>query len=215
MSSDKPSLDAVVFDIGNVLLEWDAARVYRPLGMSDDEIAAFFERVGFFDWNLEQDRGRTFAEGIDVKARECPEDLPLLQRYDTHWMDSIVGPIQGTVDVLESLVDQGVPIHAITNFSAQKYPGEASRFAFLRRFGVTVVSGEEKLVKPDPAIYHILLERTGLEPQRTLFIDDSPKNVEGAKAVGMHAHHFTGPSGLRAALRMYDLPGGASIQEAG
>lgn len=205
------SLDAVVFDIGNVLLQWDATRVYAPLGMSNDEIAAFFERVGFADWNLEQDRGRTFADGINAKAAEHPSDRVLLERYDTHWMDSIVGPIQGTVDILESLVEQDVPIHAITNFSAEKFPGEVERWPFLRHFGVTVVSGEEGMVKPNPAIYHAFLERTGLEPQRTVFIDDSLKNVQGARAVGMHAIHFTNPSDFREALRGFDLPAGASV----
>ena len=204
-------LDAVVFDIGNVLLEWDVRPVYRPLGLSDDEIAAFLERVNFFDWNLEQDRGRTFAEGVEVLAADFPADRALIARYDTHWTDSIRGPIGGTVDLLEDLVRQGVPVHAITNFSAEKFPGEVARWPFLRQFGVTVVSGEEGLLKPDPAIYHLLLERAGLEPGRTVFIDDSETNVAGARAVGMQAVHFTSPSGLREALRGYALPAGATL----
>lgn len=204
-------IDAIVFDIGNVLLDWDARRVYRPLGMSDDEIAAFFERVSFADWNLEQDRGRTFADGIAALAAKFPDDRELLVRYDSHWIDSISGPIQGTVDILNSLVEQSVPIHAITNFSAEKYPGEVERWPFLAQFGVTVVSGEERLLKPNPAIYHTLLERAGLAAERTVFIDDSEKNIEGARAVGMNAIHFTSPSDLREALRSYQLPNGAMV----
>lgn len=204
-------LDAVVFDIGNVLLDWDARRVYRPLGMSDDEIAAFFQRVGFEDWNLEQDRGRTFADGIEVLATQFPDDRDLITRYDSHWIDSISGPIQGTVDILTSLADQDVPIHAITNFSAEKYPQEVERWPFLARFGVTIVSGEEKLIKPNPAIYHVFLERSGHAAQRTVFIDDRLENVEAARAVGMHALHFTSPSDLREALRGFALPDGVTV----
>lgn len=204
-------IDAVIFDIGNVLLDWDARRVYRPLGMSDDEIAAFFKRVGFEAWNLEQDRGRSFADGIEALAEQFPQDRDLITRYDSHWIDSISGPIQGTVDILVSLIDQAVPIHAITNFSAEKFPGEVERWPFLAQFDVTVVSGDEKLIKPDPAIYHTLLERAQLAAERAVFIDDSPKNVEGARAVGMHAIHFTSPSDLREALRSFALPGGVTV----
>ena len=206
-----PQIDAVIFDIGNVLLDWDARRVYRPLGMSDDEIEAFFERVDFSSWNLEQDRGRSFADGIDDLAAKFPEHRDLIARYDTHWIESILGPIQGTVDILEALVAGGVPVHAITNFSAEKYAGERARFSFLNHFGVTIVSGEEKVVKPDPAIYRALLDRAGLVAERTVFIDDSPKNVDGARAVGMHAIHFTSPSDLRDGLRGYALPGGVTV----
>lgn len=207
----EPQIDAVVFDIGNVLLDWDARRVYRPLGMSDDEIAAFFERVDFDAWNLEQDRGRPFADGVEALAKQFPDDRPLIERYNTHWIDSISGPINGSVEILQRLVDENVPVHAITNFSAEKFAGERERFAFLNQFGVTVVSGEERVVKPDPAIYHLLLERAGLPAERSVFIDDSPKNVEGARAVGMHAIHFTSPSQLREALRGFALPGGVTV----
>lgn len=206
-----PLVDAVVFDIGNVLLDWDARRVYRPLGMSDDEIAAFFERVGFEDWNLEQDRGRTFADGIEVLAGKFPADRDLIIRYDSHWIESISGPIQGTVDILVSLADQNVPIHAITNFSAEKYPEEVKRWPFLARFGVTIVSGEEKLIKPNHAIYHVFLERSGHAADRTVFIDDRLENVEAARAVGMNAIQFTSPADLREALRGYELPNGAMV----
>mgnify|MGYP001792601605 CR=1 FL=1 len=211
MNTSDIALDAVIFDIGNVLLDWDARRVYRPLGMSDDEIAAFFERVNFSDWNLEQDRGRTFADGVEALATEFPQARDLIARYDTHWIESVSGPIQGTVDVLNALIAAEVPVHAITNFSAEKYPGEAERWPFLNQFGVTIVSGEEMVIKPNPAIYQILLERAGLVAERTVFIDDSPKNVEGARAVGMHAIHFTTPADLREALRMFDLPNGATV----
>ena len=206
-----PQIDAVIFDIGNVLLEWNARRVYKPLGLSDAEITAFFERVGFFDWNLEQDRGRSFADGIAELAGEHPDDRDLIMRYDSHWELSMGGPIQGTVDILTRLVDQEVPVHAITNFSAEKFPLERARYDFFDLFGQTIVSGEEKLVKPDPAIFRTLLARTGLAAERTVFIDDSLINVEGARAVGMHAILFTAPADLREALRGFELPGGALV----
>ncbi len=207
----EPQIDAVVFDVGNVLLDWDARRVYRPLGMTDDDIAAFFERVGFPKWNLEQDRGRSFSEGVTVLGNQFPQERALVQRYDTHWQDSIAGPIQGTVEILEGLVAENVPVHSITNFSAEKFSGEVERWPFLSHFDVTIVSGEVSLLKPDPAIYELLLSRAGLAAERTVFIDDSPKNVEGARAVGMHAIQFTSPSELRESLRGYSLPGAVTI----
>lgn len=206
-----PHIDAVVFDIGNVLLDWDARRVYRPLGMSDNEIEAFFERVDFAGWNLEQDRGRSFADGVEYLAAQFPDDRDLIARYDTHWIESISGPIPGTVDILDALVAGGVSVHAITNFSAEKYAAERARFPFLHHFDVTVVSGEEKLVKPDPAIYRTLLARTRLAADRTVFIDDSTKNVDGARAVGMYAILFISPSDLRDSLRGFALPGSVTV----
>ncbi|MEM6712079.1 MAG: HAD family phosphatase [Pseudomonadota bacterium] len=206
-----PQIDAVIFDIGNVLLQWDAHAAYKPLGLSDEEIKAFFKQVGFFEWNLEQDRGRTFADGIEELSSRFPDERHLIAHYDTHWQLSILGPIQGTVDILTSLATQKVPLHAITNFSAEKFPLERARFDFFGHFGEIVVSGEEKLIKPDPEIYELLLSRTGLKAERTFFIDDSMPNVKGAMAVGMHAHHFTAPSDLREALRGFELPGGANV----
>ena len=191
-------MSVVVFDVGNVLLDWDARRVYREVLPDDAAIDAFFEEVGFYAWNLEQDRGRLFADGVRELSEAHPRHADLIARYDHQWQLSVSGAIEGTVALLEHMKACAVPLYAITNFSSEKWRECLERFPFLATsFLDTVVSGDERLVKPNPEIYRVLLERNGLEPKDCLFIDDSPKNVEGAKAVGMDAVRFTDPITLR------------------
>ncbi|MEM7423414.1 MAG: HAD-IA family hydrolase, partial [Pseudomonadota bacterium] len=135
-----------------------------------------------------------------------PGRADLIARYDSHWQDSIIGPIHGTVEIKQRLMDAGIPVYGITNFSSEKWPAERARYDFLRDFRDIVVSGDIGIVKPDPAIYHALIERNGLDVSRSVFIDDSPKNVAGAEAVGMDAIHFTTPEALNVALRDRGLP---------
>jgi len=194
----------VIFDVGNVLIGWDVHRLYRRYLPDDAAIAAFLEEVDFFAWNLEQDRGRPFAEGVaDLIARH-PHRAALIRAYDTDWMHSITGPVAGTVALRRRLIEAGVPLYGLTNFSAEKWAPTRERFEFLRTgFEDVVVSGVEGLVKPDPAIYRLLMARNGLDPEDCVFIDDSPVNVDGARAVGMQAIRFTDPGALERALREY------------
>ncbi len=151
-------------------------------------------------WNLEQDRGRTFEEAIAVATALHPDHADAIAAYHLRWHETITHAIEGTVSILEELKAQGTPIYAITNWHQDKFRETRARFAFLGYFRDIVVSGDERVVKPDPAIYRLLLDRNGLEASACLFIDDSPKNVAGAEAVGMKAHHFTSPERLRAEL---------------
>jgi 2-haloacid dehalogenase len=190
----------IVFDIGNVLLHWDPRVLYRKIFDSEAEVEWFLGNVCTSDWNLEQDRGRSFAEAIaEAKARH-PAHAHAIEAYDHRWHETLTHAIQGTVDILEELKAQGAPLYAITNWHQDKFRETRARYPFLGHFRDIVVSGDEKLVKPDPAIYRLLLERNGLEASRSIFIDDSLKNVRGAEAVGMKAHHFTSPDALRAYL---------------
>jgi 2-haloacid dehalogenase len=191
----------VVFDIGNVLIHWDPRALYRKIFTSEDDVEWFLANVCTPDWNLEQDRGRSFDDAIAEATLRHPEHAEAIAAYHHRWHETIVAPIEGSIAVLQDLAAQGTPLYAITNWHQDKFRETQARFPFLgTSFRDIVVSGDERLVKPDPAIYRLLLDRNGLEASSCLFIDDSPKNVAGAKAVGMKAHHFTLPEALRAYL---------------
>lgn len=195
------AITAVVFDIGNVLIRWHPDRALARHIPDREAALAWFDRVGFYDWNLEQDRGRPLAEALPVLAARHPEAADYLADYADTFVETIREPITGTWDLAERLAGQGTPLHAITNWSAELFPVARALYPRLDTlFGVTVVSGAERLIKPDPAIYRALLDRTGLDAAACLFIDDSAKNVAGARAVGMAAHHFTSPAALEAEL---------------
>jgi 2-haloacid dehalogenase len=190
----------VVFDIGNVLVHWEPRALYRKIFAREDEVEWFIANVCNSDWNLEQDRGRSFAEAVREATARFPEHADAIAAYDLRWHETMPGPIDGTVGILEELRQRGTPLYAITNFNQDKFRETLERFSFLRTFRDIVVSGDERLLKPDPAIYRVLLERNGIDAAACVFIDDSEKNVRGAEAVGMKAIHFTTPQALRADL---------------
>ena len=195
----------VVFDIGNVLVHWEPRALYRKIFATEDEVEWFVANVCNHDWNLEQDRGRSFAEGVIEATARFPEHAEAIAAYDLRWHETVLGPIDGSVAIIEELKARGTPLYAITNFNQDKFRETVARFPFLRLFRDIVVSGDERVVKPDPAIYRLLMERNGLAAEACVFIDDSLKNVLGAKAVGMKAIHFTGPDALRTELAGLEL----------
>ena len=190
----------IVFDIGNVLIRWDPRALYRSIFASEDEVEWFLGHVCTAEWNHEQDRGRSFEAAIAEATARHPEHHEAIAAYHHRWAETILGPIADTVEILEQLKAQDTPLYAITNWHQDKFRETRSRFPFLGHFRDIVVSGEERLVKPDAAIYNLLLQRNRLDAATCLFIDDNPQNVAGAEAVGMKAHHFTTPGALRAHL---------------
>ena len=195
----------VVFDIGNVLVHWEPRALYRKFFATEDEVEWFLANVCNHDWNLEQDRGRSFADAVVEATARFPEHADAIAAYDLRWHETVLGPIDGSVAILEELKTRGTPLYAITNFNQDKFRETVARFPFLRLFRDIVVSGDERVVKPDPAIYRLLMERNGLAAEACVFIDDSLNNVAGAKAVGMKAIHFTGPDALRTELAGLEL----------
>jgi len=194
-----PSMN-VVFDIGNVLVHWEPRALYRKLFATEDEVEWFIGNVCTHDWNVEQDLGRSFADGVKALSLRFPEHAEAIAAYDLRWHETVLGAIDGSVQILEELSARGTPLYAITNFNQDKFKETLTRFPFLKLFRDTVVSGDERMIKPDPAIYRLLLQRNGLAAESCVFIDDSLKNVKGAEALGMKAIHFTGPDALRAEL---------------
>ena len=190
---------AVIFDIGNVLIRWDVRLLYRQLLPDDAAIDAFLAEVGFHAWNLEFDRGADWDAGVAALSARHPRHAALIAAFHARWHETVPGAIAGSVAILEALAAAGVPLFAITNFSAPKWEETVARFPFLgTAFRDVVVSGREGVLKPDPAIYRLCLARNGLDPARAIFIDDSAANVAGAAAVGLDAICFTGPEALGA-----------------
>ena len=200
------TIDAVVFDLGNVLIPFNPRRLFAKLLPDDEAIDRFFAETGFDDWNLQMDAGRRFADGIAAHSARFPHYRHLFAAFFERWHETVGEPIAETVAVLQTLRDQAVRTYALTNFSAETYPFALARFPFLAGFDGTIVSGSEEVVKPDAAIYRLLLARYALTAERTVFIDDKRENVDAARALGLHGIHFTAPGALRPALRALGLP---------
>ncbi|MEN5084150.1 HAD family phosphatase [Bosea sp. TWI1241] len=191
----------VVFDVGNVLLRWDPFHLYRRLIPDETRRDWFLRNVCTAAWNIEQDRGRPWPEAVTTLVAEHPEWEREIRAFDERWHETVPESIAGSVAVLEELKDRGEAVYAITNFSREKWAECLIRFPFLQRFDGAVVSAHEALLKPDPAIYRTLLDRYGLEADGCIFVDDSARNVEAARSVGMQAVHFVEPIDLRSALK--------------
>ena len=199
-------MKSVVFDVGMVLLYWDPRQIWADEFATMAEVEEFLEEIDFMEWHKEQDRGRSFADGIRDHAQKFLHHAGKLGRYDTHWDHSITGPIEGSVEILRTLKDADTPLYGITNFPSEKFTLARQRFDFLNLMQDVVVSGDEKLIKPDPAIYTCLIDRNGLVAEDCIFIDDSPKNIDAANALGIDGILFTGPDDLSQALRDRGLP---------
>jgi 2-haloacid dehalogenase len=196
----KPPVRAVLFDLGGVLVDWDPRHLYRQVFADEAAMEQFLAAVCTQAWNEEQDRGRLFREGVELLIAQHPQHAAEIRAYDLRWAEMLKGPIEDSVDILGELRRRGVPLFALTNWSAEKFPVAQARFGFLEWFEGIIVSGEERLKKPDPRMYHLAIERFGLMPGETLYIDDSVRNIAAAAELGFHTHHFTEAAGLRRAL---------------
>ncbi|MGA9865576.1 MAG: HAD family phosphatase [Acetobacteraceae bacterium] len=196
-----------MFDLGGVLIDWNPRHLYRKLFDGDDDaMERFLTDVCSNSWNLRQDAGRGWAEAIAELSARHPAHAPLIEAFRTRWAEMLAGPIEGTVAILRELRNAGTPLYALTNWSHETFPIARERYEFLSWFDAIVVSGAERLVKPDPAIFTLLMERHGLRAEQLVFVDDNPRNADAATALGMHGIHFVSPAGLRADLAKLGLP---------
>lgn len=196
----------IVFDIGKVLIHYDPHLPYRRLIPNEAERAWFFAHVCSHDWNLEQDRGRDWREAEALLIDVHPDHAENIRAFRRYWREMVPHPIEGTVALFEGLIDAGHDVTMLTNFAADTFSEAREMFPFLNRPRGVTVSGEIGLIKPDKAIYDKHAEDFGLDPAATLFIDDTPVNVEGATAAGWaESLHFTGPEKLQSDLRALDL----------
>jgi 2-haloacid dehalogenase len=192
--------DAVVFDLGGVLLDWNPRYLYRKLFDDEAEMEMFLRDVCTMEWHAAHDRGVPLAQSCAALAASHPEHAELIRAWGERSEEMIAGPIQGTVEILEELLRTGVRCYALTNMERETYPLRLRRFPFMRWFAGTVVSSHEGVAKPDPEIFRRLLDRFGLDPAGTVMIDDSAPNIKTAASMGMVSVRFTSPTALRAAL---------------
>ncbi len=191
----------VIFDLGGVLLEWDPRNLYRRLIPDAEACEHFLTEVCPPEWNHQQDAGRSFADAEAEAISRHPDKADLIRAWLPGFDEMIPNAVQGTVDILERLHARNVPLYALTNFSGETFKPTFKRFPFFQRFRGIVVSGDEKMLKPEARIYQLLCSRYGVDPKDAIFIDDVPKNVEGANAVGIHGIHFRSPTQLEQELR--------------
>ncbi len=197
--------DTVIFDLGGVLIDWNPRHLFRNLFDDEQAMEHFLGHVCTPEWHLQHDAGKQFAETRDELRQRYPEHAALIDAFGDRHSEMMAGAIEGSVVLLERLAAANVPLFAITNFPAQMYPVARQRFPFLRLFRDVAVSGYERLVKPDPALFHILLRRNDIASSRAVFIDDTLRNVEAANALDLHGIHFTSPEALERELRALGL----------
>jgi 2-haloacid dehalogenase len=202
MQNRKP---AVVFDLGGVLVDWNPRYLYRKLIEDEAAVERFLAEVCTPEWNLKQDAGRPFAEAVEELIVQYPDQHELIRAYHLRWEETVGGPIAGTVEILAELKRAGYTVAALSNWSAETFPVARRRFDFLNWFDVTVISGEVKMVKPDPRIFELLLERLGRRAEECVYIDDVEANVRAARELGFRAIHFTSPDRLREELKRMEI----------
>jgi 2-haloacid dehalogenase len=199
-------IKAIIFDFGNVLLEWDPRNVYKRYFADDpDGMEHFLKEVNFMDWNLQQDKGRPFAEGVAVLSEQFPHHAHLIQAYHDHWIDSVGESITGTVKILKQLKQAGYPLYGLSNWSAETFPSAREKYDFFHLFDDMVISGEVGHIKPDPVIFQILLHKIGRPAEECLLIDDSFPNIDQANKMGFATIHFESPVHLEKELEQLHL----------
>jgi len=193
--------DVVIFDFGGVLVDWNPRYLYRKL-FGDDEagMERFLAEICTTEWNARQDAGRPWAEAVAELAAQHPAHAALIYAYHERWEEMLNGPIDGSVTILGELKQAGRPLYGLTNWSHETFPVARMRYPFFDQLDGIVVSGAERMIKPDPRLYARLLERYRIEPARAVFIDDNQHNVAAAVALGLGGIHFRSPAQLRVEL---------------
>lgn len=200
------AIEAIIFDLGGVLIDWNPEYLYRKIFSSDEEMRRFLSSVCTSDWNEEQDAGRLLREGTRELVGKFPHYEKEIRAYYDRWEEMLGGAVEGTVEILRELRKRpGLSLYALTNWSAETMPVAMQRFDFLNWFDGMVVSGKEKTRKPFPEIYKLILDRYHLSAPHTLFIDDNPRNVRGAEDAGLLALQFVSPAQLRQTLREMEV----------
>lgn len=194
-------IDAIIFDLGGVLIDWNPSYVFDKMFEDENQKKHFFENICTHDWNEKQDAGRTLKEATEELVLQHPEWKGYIEAYYGRWEEMLGGPIQGTVEIFKQLKESGrYKLYALTNWSAELFPIALERYDFLHWFDGRVVSGEEKMRKPFPEFYQLILDRFQLNVHEALFIDDNTRNAKAAEAMGLKTIIFQSPAQLKEEL---------------
>ncbi|MDO6390729.1 HAD family phosphatase [Pontibacter sp. BT731] len=200
-SSEANEKSTIIWDLGAVLIDWNPHYLYRRIFDDGAEMHHFLENVCTFDWNEEQDGGRTIQEANDYLIARHPEHEAHIKAYYGRWEEMLGGPIHASVEILRVMKSRGEhKLYALTNWSAELFPIALERYDFLGWFDGIVVSGTENDRKPNHSFYHTLLNRYELQPDEVLFIDDNLRNIKAAEQLGIESIHFTSPEDLKERL---------------
>jgi 2-haloacid dehalogenase len=196
------TIQAIVFDFGGVLINWDPHTLFNKYFSYDRQaIEAFLNEINFYSWNLAQDEGYPFSSAVKELSAKFPQYARPIHAYDEEWEECISGVIPGTVEILHRLKTAGYLLYGLTNWSAEKFPLIKHKYNVFNLFESIMVSGEVKLVKPDPAIFHLFLKKIQRQPEECLLIDDSFQNIMAAQKMGFATHYFTSPTLLESDLQ--------------
>ncbi|HWH61971.1 MAG TPA: HAD family phosphatase [Ginsengibacter sp.] len=196
------SVDTIIFDLGGVLIDWNPRYVYRKIFKTEEETEWFLENVTTSEWNENQDAGYPLHKATEELVAKHPKWEPEIKAYYGRWLEMLGDQIHETVEILQQLKKTGkYQLYALTNWSAETFPHALERFEFFKMFEGIVVSGEEKMRKPSAAFYKIIIDRYHLDPSKTIFVDDSLRNIKGAETVGITGIHFHNPCQLKETLQ--------------
>lgn len=193
-------LKNIIFDFGGVLIDWNPVYLYRKVFKTEKEIKYFLENICRYDWNLLQDEGRPLAEGTRLLQEKFPEYSNEIAMYYGRWEEMLGGIYDENTRLIRPLKDK-YRVYGLTNWSAETLPLAMKRYDFFQELDGIVVSGDEKMVKPDRRLYEVLLERYDLRAEESLFIDDNAANIEAARELGFQVVHFAGDMNLEQRLR--------------
>jgi 2-haloacid dehalogenase len=199
-------IGAIIFDFGGVLIGWNPRNLYsrffpgQPQAMED-----FLSEISFMEWNAQQDKGRPFAEAVAQLSKKFPHREHLIRAYHEHYYETITGSIEGTVKLLRALKSKGQLVYGLSNWSAETFSTVRHKFEFLDLLDDIIISGEVKLIKPEPEIFELCLQKIGKPAGECLFIDDSEPNIITAKKLGFDTVHFISPEHLENELKVRQL----------
>ena len=200
------TVTTVLFDLGGVLIDWNPNHLFAEIIPDETERQYFLTEICSPAWNHEMDAGRSVPQSVAALAADHPDHAELIGIWWDRWPEMLGGPISGTVDLARGMSEAGIPLYALTNWAAETWPHAVARFEFLTTlFDGIVVSGHEGIAKPDPAIFELVIDRFGLDPPTTLFIDDVEANIAAADRAGFVTHRFISPGALDQALASHGL----------
>jgi 2-haloacid dehalogenase len=205
MTASNSTIHTIIFDFGGVLLEWNPRNLYRHYFDTGEAMEQFLEEINFFQWNAGLDKGHPFSEGVAELSEQYPQYKDLIVLFQNKWEQCVGQPVSRTIGLIRQLQLSGYAVYGLSNWSSETFPIVRKKFPFFDILDGYMISGDVRLVKPDPAIFQLFLNRFNQKAEECLFIDDSQKNVEAAQEIGFSAIHYQSPEQLEQELKQLNL----------